>query len=63
VIPRFLHRWYAKTLHYFWEPCPLCEQYFGGHEWDGTALTYDIKGNVEFGIGICPTCSRLGAGS
>jgi len=29
---RFLNKIYAKTHHYFWIKCPLCQNYFGGHE-------------------------------
>lgn len=31
-LPRFLHRWYARLFGYFWLPCPLCREPFGGHE-------------------------------
>jgi hypothetical protein len=58
MIPRWMHKWYAKTFGYFWLPCPLCGRYSGGHEWDGTYLPIsDFEG-----VGICPTCARLGAG-
>lgn len=26
-------RIYAAMNNYFWLPCPLCGQYFSGHEW------------------------------
>ncbi len=29
---RWLNRWYAKALGYFWLPCPICVEPFGGHE-------------------------------
>lgn len=32
MIPRVLHRVYAYLNGYFRLPCPLCGEYFGGHE-------------------------------
>ncbi len=29
---RRLNRWYAHTFRYFWLPCPICGESFGGHE-------------------------------
>ena len=29
---RWLNRWYALLLGYFWLPCPICDEPFGGHE-------------------------------
>lgn len=29
---RWLNRWYAKALGYFWLPCPICWEPFGGQE-------------------------------
>jgi hypothetical protein len=29
---RFFHRLYAYLFGYFWLPCPICGQRFGGHE-------------------------------
>lgn len=29
---RLLHKRFAKTFGYFWIPCPLCGNMFGGHE-------------------------------
>lgn len=65
---RQAHRWYAAVGGYFWAPCPLCGQKFGGHEWR------DIKGRPSSipdplqpngpgsSIGICPACTRAGRG-
>lgn len=33
---RFLNRLYAIFAGYFWLPCPMCGQMFGGHESGGT---------------------------
>lgn len=29
---RFLNWLYAELFNYFWLPCPICGQMFGGHE-------------------------------
>ena len=31
-LPRIIHRMWAKIASYFWISCPLCDEYFGGHE-------------------------------
>ena len=56
----------AEIGGYFWTDCPLCGQWFGGHEWR------DIDGNVStipkpdagpgVGTAICPDCTRAGRG-
>ena len=46
---------YARTHGYFWAPCPICGEYFGGHEKGG-----DVGIIYEQGIGwavemaVCP---------
>lgn len=51
---------------YFWIPCPLCNQMFGGHEWrdyDGNPMSIPHPDGVPgHGIGICPDCTRAGKG-
>lgn len=32
MIPRWLHRAWAKAFGWFWLPCPECGRSFGGHE-------------------------------
>ena len=62
---RTLNRLFANVFGYFWLPCPLCGQEFGGHEWR------DIDGKPSFipaldphrsGRAICPDCTRAGKG-
>lgn len=62
---RRLHRLYAKTAGYFWLPCPLCGQEFGGHEWrDIAGKSSTIAGDEPGkGIGICPDCTVAGRGT
>jgi hypothetical protein len=31
-LPRWWHRLYAESMGYFWLPCPMCGEMFGGHE-------------------------------
>lgn len=57
-ILRFLHRWYAAWNGYFWLPCPLCHEYFGGHEWSNDNCP-SIPDSERLGIGkgICKNCA------
>ena len=32
-LPRAAHKIWAHLAGYFWIPCPLCGERFGGHEW------------------------------
>lgn len=66
---RVWNRTYALVFGYFWIPCPLCGEYFGGHEWwdrDGlSSLVPDPAYPHDAGraVGICPTCTRTGHGT
>ncbi|GAG45815.1 unnamed protein product, partial [marine sediment metagenome] len=54
--PRFVHRIYADLTGYFWLPCPLCGEMFGGHEWlPGNTL----MSSLSEGHGVCPDCGDL----
>lgn len=58
MIPRWFHKLYAHIAGYFWIPCPICGQMFGGHEIDADATAlYDQSGEGK-GI-VCPgaTCN------
>lgn len=37
---KLYHKLYAKLNGYFWLPCPVCGEYFGGHESTGNSLMY-----------------------
>lgn len=44
---------------YFWQPCPLCGEPFGGHEWRGR-IQLPSEGNTTWGV--CLACElELGA--
>lgn len=62
---RIKARAYARHNGYFWLPCPLCGEHFGGHEWlrDTAALSATINTDTP-GIfqGICPKCTLAGKG-
>lgn len=53
---RLLNRLYARVMGYFWMPCPLCGEYFGGHEWHPGASIHVIGDPVELNTGICVRC-------
>mgnify|MGYP001609229028 CR=1 FL=1 len=50
--PRWLHRWYANAFGYFWLPCPICREPFGGHEMTDATL----MDTPNTGRGVCPGC-------
>jgi hypothetical protein len=63
---RSLNRAYARAAGYFWFPCPVCGQEFGGHEWRETE---GKRGSIPApdgpqGMGncICPDCMEAGRG-
>ena len=50
---RFFNKIYAYLLGYFWVSCPICGEYFGGHELlDGHFITTSIDKKVS-GKGVC----------
>lgn len=53
-------RRYAQRHHFFWLPCPLCGEPFGGQEWGGAGIPTDQPGTSQ---GICAHCAgtRLNA--
>lgn len=52
---------YARAHGYFWLPCPLCGEEFGGHEWMHSS-TPELSAIIQtdtpgVGRGICPACT------
>ena len=44
---RWLNRIYAHINSYFWLPCPICNEKFGGHEWlPGHSILKETEGRV-----------------
>lgn len=63
--PRFVHQAYAWLSNYFWIPCPVCGEPFGGHEWadvDGLPSAVPEPDQAHMSWGICPTCTAAGYG-
>jgi hypothetical protein len=64
--PRSWHEWYAHAYGWFWLPCPLCAEYFGGHEWvHGPGIVSSIPAPEDgpgVSVGICPACTEAGKG-
>lgn len=52
---RAWHRRYATLRGYFWLPCQLCDQPWGGHE-IGDTIPDPTKG-PGWGLMICPACT------
>jgi hypothetical protein len=53
-INRFFNKKYANLCGYFWLPCPICGEYFGGHEWGiGSLMTSPSRGK-----GVCNHCIK-----
>lgn len=53
---RAFHERYATTHGYYWHPCVLCDQPYGGHE-AGGSIPDPIQGE-RFHIMICSRCTR-----
>ncbi len=65
---RNLNRAIALAEGYFWLPCPVCGQEFGGHEWLTEGQTDGLPASVPdpdargMSFGICPDCTWAGYG-
>jgi len=62
---KLIKRIYAKLNGYFWLPCPLCHDMFGGFEASNTSLWYKVIWDEkhEFPIGtkghtVCRKCAK-----
>lgn len=58
--PRFIQWFYALIHGYFWLPCPICGEKFGGHE-KGHSIYTGAAGGVSpamptGGTMVCPDC-------
>lgn len=49
--PRWIAKFFAHFLGYFWLPCPICQKPFAGYEIAGF-----LKTNAHSGNAICPNC-------
>lgn len=57
---RSVHRRHAQKHGYYWAPCILCKQSYGGHE-SGDSIP-DPTSGPGTGILICSRCTRAGRG-
>ncbi len=46
---------YAFVHGYFWLPCPICGENFGGHEWSGGT---SLMTSINTGRGVCSNCKE-----
>ena len=60
MIPRWMHKLYAKALGYFWLSCPRCGAMFGGHQiGDRPTHMGEFDPTRHYKI-TCPHCARAG---
>jgi surface polysaccharide O-acyltransferase-like enzyme len=50
---RYAEEIYARANHYFWLPCPICGEYFGGQESDPDAILMETETSAT---GVCRNC-------
>ena len=57
-IPRWLHAVYAHVAGYFWLPCPICGDNFGGHEIHYAREHESLMTSLGGGMCVClkPEC-------
>jgi hypothetical protein len=63
-IIRLFNKIYARLFGYFWKPCPICGECFGGHEKGMGNLIYELV-DIEHpfvrfvtrGHRTCKTCA------
>lgn len=65
-LPQWMRHIWAEVGGYFWLPCPICGQMFGGFEAAGTwhdgpgEEVYNEEGRWiggwNTGVGVCPSC-------
>ena len=57
---RWLAKLHANTLGYFWLPCPICGQMFGGQEVDVHKENSFAMTSWSGGKCVCPDCRSNG---
>jgi len=55
-LPRRFHQFYAWFASYFWIPCPLCGECYGGHEWVDSLAKIPKIGHPGMCVGVCNDC-------
>ena len=51
--PRWLQKLKAEAGGFFWLPCPMCGESFGGHEWAGLLQRTPTEGRS-----VCANCAE-----
>ncbi len=54
--PRWLQKIIAYIGRYWWRRCPLCEKYFGGHEWAEDKKMLIPSCGMSYEKEICKNC-------
>lgn len=57
-VERKLHEAYARYNGYFWLPCPVCGEWFGGHEKGGGNARHiePVEDEPYRAHSTCPNC-------
>lgn len=57
--PRWIAQLWAKAFGYFWIPCPICHENFGGHEIGDYSLAESpVMGRCACRKPTCQTAAR-----
>ena len=51
---RRLNKWYANLMGFYWLPCPVCGQMYGGHEAAGNVL----ENGTPISDMVCKDCNK-----
>jgi hypothetical protein len=57
MIPRWTHQLWARLNGYFWLPCPVCGEMFGGHESGGHPAPLYLEDGRAFVVCTKPQCN------
>ena len=49
--PKWMRKARANAGGYFWLPCPICGEMFGGFEWKSG---HSLMTSKSEGVGVCP---------
>lgn len=56
-ISRRFHQLYARTFGYFWLPCPICGEHFGGHEIKDRKTAHVVVDGHSWNVCPKPACN------
>ncbi len=63
IYPRFIARFFAWLLGYFWLPCPVCKEPFAGFECSPPSagvIVEEADGQHMYGVCLKPGCMAEG---